>query len=167
MKKILLTFFAVAILLTACAAPQPKVVADTYFTLSVPADLKVFDYKIDCGKVFAIGDLRLLEFEQCWADSSKIEMYTMEDTYAEFRKKFADNSRLTAEVLPDRRIVETINFSELSNGYLYQPEEKIGTVAIWRTSTRGYALIDGGNKHQEDGLFRQLLLSFAFNNADL
>lgn len=164
MKKIFILLFAMTLALASCGAQKTKTIGDDTFSLQVPVNLKTFDYDIDCGKIFAIGDLRLLEFEQCWKDSSKVEIYGFEETYELFRKKFTEskNAKLTSEVLPDHRIVETVNYTELNNDYLFQPEETRGTAALWRTPTKGYAMIDGADKYQENGLFRQLVLDFNY-----
>lgn len=159
MKKFILL---ITLLLTSCGTPEPKLIFGSNFEFEIPGTFKTFDYKEECGHIWAIGDLRFVEFDQCWKDSSKVEMYDFDQTYKVFRAKFVDGGKVSSDVYNDGRIVETVSYNKLSNDFIYQPKTEIGTIAMWRKGVKGYALIDENNEYQTDGTFGTIVNKFKF-----
>ena len=160
MKKFIILL--ATLLLTSCSSSAPKLISGTNFEFEVPGDLKTFDYKEDCTHIYAIGDLRFVEFDQCWKDSSKVEIYDFDETYNLFRRKFVEDGKIDSAIYDNTRIVETIIYSRLSNDFLYQPKSENGTIAMWRKGVKGYALIDENNQYQEDDTFNSIVNKFKF-----
>ncbi len=150
-----------ALLLTSCTTPTTKLISGDNFQFEIPANLKTFDYEEDCDHIYAIGNLRFVVFQQCWVDSTKVEMYDFEETYNLFREKFVKGEKIYSNIY-NNRIVETVNYTKLNNDFLYQPKSETGTVAIWRKGVNGYALIDENNEYQKDGTFENIINNFEF-----
>jgi hypothetical protein len=129
------------------------------FDLRYSAGWTVQGGESECGITYELGSLRLVLFDACWADAADGKELTFFETYQRFRDGFAGEMAVTNRDVNGVR-VEVVQYSEAGDNGIVTLDGGPGTVAVWQIGERGFALIDQGNHHLQDGLYDGVLGSF-------
>ncbi len=111
---------------------------------------------------FFPSSLELMSFSACWEDHVGGNMLTFAKTFERFRNGFIDDALISSQTINEIQ-VETIQYNSVTDNGIYIMTSPQGTLSLWQNGDRGWALIDQGNQHQEDGRFDQILASFKFD----
>jgi len=86
-------------------------------------------------------------------------MLTFFGTYRRFRDVFAGAVAVTKRDVNGVR-VEVVQYVEADDNGIVALDAGSGTVAVWQIGERGFALIDQGDHHLQDGIYDGVLGSF-------
>lgn len=149
------------------------------FSMKYPKDWVVTDGGIECAQVFDFAPasapespIKLLIFSSCWKDEVGGERLSFEETYRRFDDSFLENETGLNPVPKDLygKLMSVTSYATsdpIENG-IYTLAALEGTLASWRNDAKGnplsvgFALLDEGNRHQEDSVFNDILATFEF-----
>ena len=131
---------------------------DNNFSLQYPATWTTQDGDIECASVYEFDTLKLIVFGVCWKDSVGGEQLSFSETYNKFKAGFTENAEINTETI-NNISMEIIKYSAIADNGIYTIYDETGTLALWQKDSKGFTLVDEGNKHQEDGTFDEILES--------
>jgi hypothetical protein len=129
------------------------------FDLKYPPGWAIRGTEIDCGVAYDLDSLELVLFDACSADTAGRSKLTFFETYRRFRGAFSLELAITRRDVNGLR-VEVVQYGEARDNGIVPLDAGPGTVAVWQIGERGFALLDQGNQHLQDGIYDGVLGSF-------
>lgn len=84
---------------------------------------------------------------------------TFFETFQRFRDAFGGEVAVTQRDVNGLR-VQVVQYGKVGDNGIVPLDVATGTVAIWQIGERGFALIDQGDQHLQDGIYDGVLGSF-------
>lgn len=133
-------------------------------TFQYPANWTTSQGDTDTAIVDEFDTLKLYSFSTVYKDTLGGEELSSEETYSRFKEAFNAENTLSETIAINNVTIEKISFTDagMDNGIFALETPISGTVALWRSDIRTFALLDIGDKHQEDGEFDRMIQTVNF-----